>query len=172
MNRERLQQQRLQHNEQQHQEQRTQQQQQQQQRHSKHFNGSGEHQMYPEGYDEAAVAAAIIQDEMLHHPNGESRNSDAITTSTYQLSSQSNEADMDSDAHNVNAYNDLMNDEELRKTAGQILNGIHRDVEVQSVNHASIISTYQDVLLDNGMYNKFAPIINVHDYLKNFLYCG
>jgi len=45
-------------------------------------------------------------------------------------------------------FNDLLSDDELRKTAGQILNGIHREVEVQSVN--SIISTYHDVLLDNG----------------------
>lgn len=94
-------------------------------------------------YDEAEVAAATIAREML------SNSSDEGCAQNCNNSNDNNTHRLESN-HLVHElpFNDLMSDEELRKTAGQILNGIHREVEVQSVN--SIISTYHDVLLDNG----------------------
>lgn len=94
-------------------------------------------------YDEAAAAAATIAREML------SNSGDEGCAGNCNNSTDNNNHRLESN-HLVHElpFNDLMSDEELRKTAGQILNGIHREVEVQSVN--SIISTYHDVLLDNG----------------------
>ncbi|XP_018800568.1 PREDICTED: forkhead box protein A2-A-like [Bactrocera latifrons] len=107
-------------------------------------------------YDEAATAAATIAREMLSNSGDEGcgRNSNN--------SSDSNNQRLENN-HLVHElpFNDLMSDEELRKTAGQILNGIHREVEVQSVN--SIISTYHDVLLDNDYLNPIHKDIAVHE---------
>lgn len=96
-------------------------------------------------YDEAAVAAAAIQQEMLQQSqnNNDASIQNQNSLQTIETSSASHHV-----LHEL-PYNDLLTDEELRKTAGQILNGIHREVEVQSVNQ-TIIGTYQDVLLDNG----------------------
>lgn len=96
-------------------------------------------------YDEAAVAAAAIQQEMLQQSQN---NNDASIQNQNSLQALESSSSATHVLHEL-PYNDLLTDEELRKTAGQILNGIHREVEVQSVNQ-TIIGTYQDVLLDNG----------------------
>lgn len=103
-------------------------------------------QQHPCLYDEAAVAAAVLQQEMLH----QNQNNNDAAAQNQNSSIQNLDSTTGSGLSDL-PYNDLMTDEELRKTAGQILNGIHRDVEVQSVNQ-TIIGTYQDVLLENGEY--------------------
>lgn len=138
-----------------------QQQLQQQQLQQQHASGQHKHiGCQPDQclYDEAAVAAAAIQQEMLQQSQN---NNDAThqnqNSMLHSQRHQHNTNSMDSTSHVLHElpYNDLLTDEELRKTAGQILNGIHREVEVQSVNHHhQIIGTYQDVLLDNGGYLK------------------
>lgn len=126
-------------------------------------------------YDEAAVAAAAIQQEMLQqqqqshsvnskeilnphtHTIHHSNSTAAITAATRLNSPHRQRQQQPQQQHQVLhelPYNDLLTDEELRKTAGQILNGIHREVEVQSVNQ-SVISTYQDVLLENGEFSQW-----------------
>ncbi|XP_030381093.1 uncharacterized protein LOC115628958 [Scaptodrosophila lebanonensis] len=112
-------------------------------------------------YDEAAVAAAAITQEMLQH--GSNASNDPMTphschnqthAETTVATTPATHPHPQSHTHHhqrLLPFNDLLSDEELRKTAGQILNGIHREVEVQSVN--SIISTYHDVLLDNDYLN-------------------
>ncbi|XP_039960824.1 transcription factor mef2A isoform X1 [Bactrocera tryoni] len=122
-----------------------------------HQQGKQQQQQQACVYDEAATAAATIAREMLSNScdEGCARNSNN--------SSDSNNQRLESN-HLVHElpFNDLMSDEELRKTAGQILNGIHREVEVQSVN--SIISTYHDVLLDNEDYlNPIHKDVAVHE---------
>ncbi|XP_037822246.1 putative uncharacterized protein DDB_G0285119 [Lucilia sericata] len=110
-------------------------------------------------YDEAAVAAAAIQQEMLQQTPTHNNNNDA------SIQNQNSLHDMDSAGGHVMhelPYNDLLTDEELRKTAGQILNGIHREVEVQSVNQ-TIIGTYQDVLLDNDYLNPIHKDVVVNE---------
>lgn len=96
-------------------------------------------------YDEAAIAAAALQQEMLqqNHNNNDGSMQNQNSLHTMETTNEQNLHE------NSLTYNDLLTDEELRKTAGQILNGIHREVEVQAVNQ-TIIGTYQDVLLDNG----------------------
>ncbi|XP_017086398.1 putative uncharacterized protein DDB_G0288537 [Drosophila eugracilis] len=148
INRERIQQHQQQ---QQLQQQQQHQQQQQQQQHSPQQQHQTTHQHTTQAssclYDEAAVAAATLTQEMMQTSG--SAGSEANQQQHHHHSHQNH--------HNHNhhhqrllPFNDLLSDDELRKTAGQILNGIHREVEVQSVN--SIISTYHDVLLDNEDY--------------------
>ncbi|XP_068154830.1 uncharacterized protein [Drosophila tropicalis] len=95
-------------------------------------------------YDEGNVAAAALTQEMLQQHGETSPTATAAAATHHQQQQQQQH-------QRLLPFNDLLSDEELRKTAGQILNGIHREVEVQSVN--SIISTYQDVLLDNDYLN-------------------
>ncbi|EDV45748.2 hormone receptor 4 isoform X2 [Drosophila erecta] len=155
INRERIQlhqqQQQLQQHQQQHQQQHSPQQQQQQQQHP-----AAQQQHVAQAsscmYDEAAVAAATLTQEMMQTSSGSS------TEVNQQQQQQQHHHHSHQNHHNHNhhhqrllPFNDLLSDDELRKTAGQILNGIHREVEVQSVN--SIISTYHDVLLDNDYLN-------------------
>lgn len=98
-------------------------------------------------YDEAAIAAAALQQEMLQQNHN---NNDASIQNQNSLHAMDSTNDQNLHENSL-TYNDLLTDEELRKTAGQILNGIHRQVEVQAVNQ-TIIGTYQDVLLDNGKF--------------------
>ncbi|XP_065365411.1 putative uncharacterized protein DDB_G0282133 [Calliphora vicina] len=109
-------------------------------------------------YDEAAVAAAAIQQEMLQQ--SQTNNNDG----SIQNQNSAHEMDASGGGHVMTElpYNDLLTDEELRKTAGQILNGIHREVEVQSVNQ-TIIGTYQDVLLDNNYLNPIHKDVVVNE---------
>ncbi|XP_028895063.2 probable serine/threonine-protein kinase tsuA [Zeugodacus cucurbitae] len=107
-------------------------------------------------YDEAATAAATIARELL------SSSGDEGCARNCNNTSDNNNHRLDTHLVHELPFNDLMSDEELRKTAGQILNGIHREVEVQSVN--SIISTYHDVLLDNEDYlNPIHKDVAVHE---------
>ncbi|XP_043660275.1 serine/threonine-protein kinase pakB-like [Drosophila teissieri] len=140
-----------------------QQQQQLQQHQQQHQQHSPQQQQHPAAqqqhvaqasscmYDEAAVAAATLTQEMMQTSSGGS-------TEGNQQQQHHHHSHQNHHNHNHNhhhqrllPFNDLLSDDELRKTAGQILNGIHREVEVQSVN--SIISTYHDVLLDNDYLN-------------------
>ncbi|XP_053949046.1 transcription factor mef2A-like [Anastrepha ludens] len=108
-------------------------------------------------YDEAATAADTIKREMLNSSGDEG----CIQNCNNTTNNNNQRLESTQLVHEL-PFNDLMSDEELRKTAGQILNGIHREVEVQSVN--SIISTYQDVLLDNEDYlNPIHKDIAVHE---------
>lgn len=93
-------------------------------------------------YDEAAVAAATITQEMQTSMSPDQTSTSCSPSTCDRLATTTVSA-----AHEL-PFNDLISDEDLRKTAGQILNGIHREVEVQAVN--SIISTYHDSLLDSG----------------------
>ncbi|KAM7349243.1 forkhead domain 3F [Cochliomyia hominivorax] len=108
-------------------------------------------------YDEAAVAAAAIQQEMLQPAQNNNDGSIQNQNSISGMESTSN-----SNVLHELPFNDLLTDEELRKTAGQILNGIHREVEVQSVNQ-TIIGTYQDVLLDNEYLNPIHKDVVVNE---------
>ncbi|XP_036342607.1 forkhead box protein C1-like, partial [Rhagoletis pomonella] len=108
-------------------------------------------------YDEAATAAATITREMLNSSSSEETCGQRCNTTT---DNNNHRLESTSLVHEL-PFNDLMSDEELRKTAGQILNGIHREVEVQSVN--SIISTYHDVLLDNDYLNPIHKDVAVHE---------
>lgn len=125
--------------------------QQQHQSHSRH-NGCPQDQQCH--YDEAAVAAAAIQQEMMQQQGQSSCNAkeSALLQRTTTIHTNNESIHHHQQTLHALPYNELLSEEELRKTAGQILNGIHREVEVQSVNHQSIISTYQDVLMDNGKY--------------------
>ncbi|KAH8245510.1 hypothetical protein KR032_011204 [Drosophila birchii] len=148
INRERIQQhqQQMQQQQQQQQQQQhhTQQQQQQQQQHQTQQHSTSASNCL---YDEAAVAAATLTQEMLHQTPG----SGGSDNSQHQgHHSNHHHHHQQQQQQRLLPFNDLLSDDELRKTAGQILNGIHREVEVQSVN--SIISTYHDVLLDNEDY--------------------
>ncbi|XP_037932762.1 uncharacterized protein LOC119667532 [Teleopsis dalmanni] len=94
-------------------------------------------------YDEAATAAATITQEMLHH----AESIENCATSVENKNLNNNHMQIVREL----PFNDLMCEDELRKSAGQILNGIHREVEVQPVN--ALISTYHDALLDNDYLN-------------------
>uniref|UniRef100_Q9W4Q0 RT01015p n=2 Tax=melanogaster subgroup TaxID=32351 RepID=Q9W4Q0_DROME len=153
INRERIQQHQQQQQLQQHQQQHQQHSPQQKQ------HSAAQQQHMPQAsscmYDEAAVAVATLTQEMMQ------TNSGGGSTETSQQQQQQQQhhhhhSHQNHQNHNQHhqrllPFNDLLSDDELRKTAGQILNGIHREVEVQSVN--SIISTYHDVLLDNDYLN-------------------
>ncbi|XP_034478035.1 hormone receptor 4 [Drosophila innubila] len=120
-------------------------------------------------YDEAAAAAAALTQEMLqqaaateaspaathhnhqHQQHNHNHHHQQQHHNQQQQQQQQHQQQQQQQQQRLLPFNDLLSDEELRKTAGQILNGIHREVEVQSVN--SIISTYQDVLLDNDYLN-------------------
>ncbi|XP_016942113.2 uncharacterized protein fd3F isoform X1 [Drosophila suzukii] len=144
INRERIQQhQQQQQLQQQHQQQ---QQQHQQQQHSPQQQQQHATQASSCLYDEAAVAAATLTQEMMQSSSGSGGGGGS------EASHQHHQNHHNHNHHHQRLlpFNDLLSDDELRKTAGQILNGIHREVEVQSVN--SIISTYHDVLLDNEDY--------------------
>ncbi|KAH8240268.1 hypothetical protein KR026_006304 [Drosophila bipectinata] len=165
INRERIQhhQQQLQQQQQQQHQQQQQQQQHQQQQQQNCQSPQQQHATQSNSclYDEAAVAAATLTQEMLQHqtPNnapGESQPPNHSHGHVHHNHNHSHNHSQSHSHHNHQShqrllpFNDLLSDDELRKTAGQILNGIHREVEVQSVN--SIISTYHDVLLDNEDY--------------------
>ncbi|XP_055913263.1 uncharacterized protein LOC129946909 [Eupeodes corollae] len=119
-------------------------------------------------YDEAAIAAATITQEMLSSISPDHTISSAAEQSSTSCSPSSSTCDrlgttssVVSSVHEL-PFNDLITDEDLRKTAGQILNGIHRDVEVQAVN--SIISTYHDSYLDTEDYlNPIQKDVSVHE---------
>ncbi|XP_016980088.1 alpha-protein kinase 1 [Drosophila rhopaloa] len=153
INRERIQQ----HQQQQQlqQQQQHQQQQQQQQQHSpqQHATLQATQQQHATQassclYDEAAVAAATLTQEMMSSGAG---GGGSEASQQHHHNHQSHQNHHNHHHQRLLPFNDLLSDDELRKTAGQILNGIHREVEVQSVN--SIISTYHDVLLDNDYLN-------------------
>ncbi|XP_067636873.1 defective pharyngeal development protein 4 [Eurosta solidaginis] len=113
-------------------------------------------------YDEAAIAAAAITREMLNSSgsgteDGGGQNCNNLTDNNSQQHLENTTTHL---VHEF-PFNDLMSDEELRKTAGQILNGIHREVEVQSVN--SIISSYNDVMLDNDYLNPIHKDVALHE---------
>ncbi|EDV95381.1 GH17913, partial [Drosophila grimshawi] len=95
-------------------------------------------------WEHAAAAAAALTQEMLQHAAPSEASPGGSQTHSHS------HPHLNHHQQRLLPFSDLLSDEELRKTAGQILNGIHREVEVQSVN--SIISTYQDVLLDNEDY--------------------
>ncbi|XP_061397902.1 forkhead box protein A2-A, partial [Musca vetustissima] len=134
-------------------------------------------QQDPSLYDEAAVAAAAIQQEMLqqqghttsgkdiaHHQHAHHHQQRTILHASTGQPQQHHHHPSHSQALHDLPYNELLSEEELRKTAGQILNGIHREVEVQSVNHhQSLISTYQDVLLENDYLNPIHKDVAVNE---------
>ncbi|XP_073829484.1 forkhead domain 3F isoform X2 [Musca autumnalis] len=144
------------------------------QSHSNNSQHNGSSSQDPSLYDEAAVAAAAIQQEMLqqgHHPttakdishHPHHRTSLHPNIDNVQQQQQQHHHHHSQSLHDL-PYNELLCEEELRKTAGQILNGIHREVEVQSVNHHQpIISTYQDVLLDNDYLNPIHKDVAVNE---------
>uniref|UniRef100_A0A1I8N2V7 Uncharacterized protein n=1 Tax=Musca domestica TaxID=7370 RepID=A0A1I8N2V7_MUSDO len=169
-------------------------QQQQQQKKQQSSSNSTRHQSHSHDgssqdaclYDEAAVAAAAIQQEMLqqghttttakdvslphhqHYHAQHQQNSHHRTTlhqaNVHQQQHHHHHPPHHSQSLHDLPYNELLSEEELRKTAGQILNGIHREVEVQSVNHHQpIISTYQDVLLDNDYLNPIHKDVAVNE---------
>ncbi|XP_016038007.2 putative uncharacterized protein DDB_G0288537 [Drosophila simulans] len=147
INRERIQQHQQQQQLQQHQQQHQQHSPQQQQ------HPAAQQQHMPQAsscmYDEAAVAVATLTQEMMQTNSG--GGSTEASQQQHHHHSHQNHQNHNQHHQRLLPFNDLLSDDELRKTAGQILNGIHREVEVQSVN--SIISTYHDVLLDNDYLN-------------------
>ncbi|XP_075156119.1 forkhead domain 3F isoform X2 [Haematobia irritans] len=163
MNRERL----AQHHQQMQQQSNANCRQQQQPRNTQHHNNVNNCSQDPCQYDEAAMAAAAIKQEMLQQQQTHSGTNDSAAhhcrNITHIGGSESTSHQHHQQSLHDLPYNELLSEEELRKTAGQILNGIHREVEVQSVNHQSIISTYQDVLLDNDYLNPIHKDVAVNE---------
>ncbi|XP_013098830.1 uncharacterized protein LOC106081438 isoform X2 [Stomoxys calcitrans] len=119
-------------------------------------------------YDEAAIAAAAIQQEMMQQQGHSNNDINDIAThnrhrNTSHIGNESAQHHQQQSLKHELPYNELLTEEELRKTAGQILNGIHREVEVQSVSHQSIIGTYHDVLLDNDYLNPVHKDVAVNE---------
>lgn len=89
-------------------------------------------------YDEAAAAVAAItkeysgkEDSTSHKRSPSLRDSDIPTTLS---------------------FTGFVSDDDIKKSAGDILNGIRRDVEVQAIN--SLISTYGDAFLEGWCFIK------------------
>ncbi|XP_055842277.1 uncharacterized protein LOC129909246 [Episyrphus balteatus] len=128
-------------------------------------SSSNSHDQSQQMFDEAAIAAATITQEM-HTSISPDHTISSVDQSSTSCSPSSTcdrlgTTPVVSTAHEL-PFNDLITDEDLRKTAGQILNGIHRDVEVQAVN--SIISTYHDSYLDAEDYlNPIQKDVSVHE---------
>lgn len=80
-------------------------------------------------YDEAAAAVASITKECLgkQDSNCHNRSSDSNIASSL-------------------SFKEFVSDDDIKKSAGEILNGIRRDVEVQAIN--SLINTYGDAFLE------------------------
>lgn len=87
-------------------------------------------------YDEAAAAVAAITKEYSGKED-----------STSQKRSLSLK---DPDISTTLSFTGFVSDDDIKKSAGDILNGIRRDVEVQAIN--SLISTYGDAFLE-GQYS-------------------
>lgn len=92
-------------------------------------------------YDEAATAAANIALQLRN----DSMSPEPITCNSPSCNKNNHQ-------NSNNIGNDFMQQEDLKKAAGEILNGVHRNVEVQSVN------TYHESLIESGkILNNILP---------------
>lgn len=83
-------------------------------------------------YDEAAAAVAAITKEY-------SGKEDSI-------SQKRSPSSKDCNISTSLSFPEFVSDDDIKKSAGDILNGIRRDVEVQAIN--SLINTYGDAFLE------------------------